>query len=104
MQFIVFLEETEPIGAEDVLIDMTFDDLYQRFCSWRIKLNDMTTWDKPQVQAMFRPVVGTVRKSVRLPNKSYPVKVPVITGLKPDVQDYLDVLKEDTDAATMVAD
>lgn len=104
VQYVMMLEESSPNGAADVLIDMEFDDLFQGFCSWRVKQNDLTAWDKPTVQAMFRPVVVTIRKSIRKANKSYPVKVPVITGLKPDVQDYLDALKEEADATIVVGD
>jgi phage/plasmid-associated DNA primase len=104
VQFVVHLEETEALGAEALLVDMEFEDMYQKFCSWRIKLNDLSTWDKPQVQAMFRPVVVTTRKSIRKAGKPHPVKVPVITGLKPDIQDYLNVLKEEADATTVVDD
>lgn len=102
VQFVVYLEETEPLGAEATLIDTTLDDLVSRFQSWRLKVNDLTAWDKAALHSMFRPVLSTERRSTRVAGKNYPVKVRTITGIKHDVLDYLESLKEDTDAPTLV--
>lgn len=95
LQFVVYLEETEPLGAEATLIDMSIDDLVQRFQSWRVRCNDLAVWDKAALINMFNPVVQTERRSTRMPGKSYPVKVRHITGLKQDAIDLLKATKEE---------
>lgn len=102
MQFIVYMEETEPLGAEATLVDMTIDDLTSRFQSWRLKLNDLTVWDKPVVINMFRHVLHTDRKSHRVAGKTYPVKVRYITRLKQETLDLLASVREEADATTVV--
>jgi phage/plasmid-associated DNA primase len=104
VQFVVYLEETEPLGAEATLLDTPFDDLVQKFQSWRLKVNDLTAWDKASLINMFRPVLSTERRSTRLAGKAYPVKIRTITGIKHDVLEYLNALKEETDATTVVDD
>jgi hypothetical protein len=102
MQFAVYLEETEPLGAEQTLINMTIDELVQRFSSWRVKVNDLTSYDKAGLANMFRHAVQTARVSQRINGK--PVKVRVITGLKQDTLDLLAATKEEEDASTTVVD
>jgi hypothetical protein len=102
MQFAVYLEETEPLGAEQTLINMTMDELVQRFSSWRVKVNDLTSYDKAGLANMFRHAVQTARVSQRIAGK--PVKVRVITGLKQDTLDLLAATKEEEDASTAVVD
>ena len=104
VQFIVHLEETTPLGAEATLLDTPFDDLVLQFQSWRLKVNDLTAWDKSALIHMFRPVLRTERRSTRLAGKNYPVKVRTITGIKHDMLEYLYTLKEEEDATTVVDD
>ena len=102
VQFIVHIEETEPTGAEGILVGEPFDDLVQRFQSWRLKQNDLTAWDKTSLLSMFRPVLSVVRKSARVQGNTSPVKIRVVTGIKQEVADYLLSLKEDTHATVVV--
>ena len=104
VQFVVYLEETEPLGAEATLVNTTFDELVLKFQSWRLRVNDLAVWDKAALANMFRPVLQTERRSTRLAGKSYPVKVRTITGIKHDVLEYLTTLKEDINATTVVDD
>lgn len=101
-QFLAYLEETEPLGAEEVLVDQPFDDLVQRFQSWRLKVNDLTSYDKQGLHHMFRPVLNTKRRSARVENKPTPVNIRYITGLKQEAMDFLDTLKEEADATAVV--
>jgi phage/plasmid-associated DNA primase len=102
VQYIVHLEVTEPLGAEATLVDMTLDELVQKFQSWRLQQNDLTVWDKSAVNNMFRHVVHTDRKSHRVAGKTYPVKVRYITRLKQEALVLLSSLKEDSNAITVV--
>jgi hypothetical protein len=104
VQFMVHLEETSPLGAAATLVDAPFEELVQKFQSWRLKVNDLTSWDGAALHNMFRPVLRTERRSIRLAGKNYPVKVRVIAGIKPDVLEYLDSLKEELNATTVVDD
>lgn len=101
-QFLAHLEETEPLGAEEVLVDQPFDDLVQRFQSWRLKVNDLTVYDKQTVHHMFRPVLNTQRRSARIAHKSTPTKIRFVTSLKQEAMEFLSTLKEDTDATAVV--
>jgi phage/plasmid-associated DNA primase len=103
VQFLVHLEETDPAGAVVRVVDEPFDTLVQMFKSWRIKVDDLTVYDKSTVFSMFNPVLHTVRKSARGPGQSV-VKVRVITGVKPDMLELLESLKEDINAITVVDD
>lgn len=106
LQFIVHLEETDPLGAEAVLIGTDFNNLVQMFQSWRLKLNDLTVWDRPALFALFKPVISHQRKSARVAGKPNPVKVTVITGFKQETLDLLASLREEDadDTAAVVAD
>jgi hypothetical protein len=104
VQFVVHLEETEALGAEATLVDAPFDDLVTKFLSWRLQVNDLTAWDKSSLLSMFNPVLSTARKSARIAGKTNPVKVRTITGLKSEVLVYLESLKEDVHATTVVDD
>jgi len=105
VQFVVHLEETDPLGAEAALVDQPFDSVVQQFTSWRVKSNDLTVFDKAGLMSMFGPVLHLKRKSARVPGKSSPVKVHYITGIKADTLEYLVSLKEEDNASTpMVED
>jgi hypothetical protein len=105
MQFVLYVDETDPLGAETALIDQPFDTLVQRFQSWRLKINDLSVWDKATLINAFRPVLHTTRKSVRIAGHSSPQKVRVISGFKQDTLDLLASVKEDDNVSTpMVED
>lgn len=72
--------------------------LVQKFHSWRLKENDLTTWAEPDVQALFGPLLNTERKT-----KSTPVgprKVRLITSLKTEATAFIESLKGDPDAGS----
>lgn len=103
LQFLLYVEETDPLGAEAVLVGESFDTLVQLFQSWRLKSNDLTVWDKSTLINMFRPVLSTVRKSKRPNGRANPIKILVIGGFKPDTLELLEALKEEeADAITVV--
>ena len=104
LQFVLHLEETDPLGAEAVLIGMQLDELVQRFSSWRLLVNDITSYDKAGLISLFRPVLITERRSARAAGHSSPVKVRFITGLKADALELLASTKEDDNATTVVDD
>lgn len=102
MQFIKYLQDTEPTGAVSVLGEQ-MDQLVQGFQAWRIKENDLTTWAEPDVQALFLPLVTSERKSVRIDGQ--PRKVRVVTSFKSEAQSFIETLKEDSDdLEALVAD
>jgi hypothetical protein len=105
MQYILYVEETEPLGAEAALIGQPFSVVVQGFQTWRLKLNDLQVWDTPMLLSLFRPVLQHVRKSARQPGKSLPVKVRYITEFKQDTLDLIASVKEEEDVSTpMVED
>ena len=102
LQFVVYLEETEPLGAEDELVGMWFDDLVSKFKSWRLNLNDIGVYDRGDMNKLFEPYVETKRSSKRPAPKQAGVSMQRITKLKPDTLELLAFLKEENNAATMV--
>lgn len=105
LQFIMHLEETEPLGAEATLVGMTLHDLTSRFQSWRLKNNDIGSWEMPAVAALFRPLLVTDRKSGRVKSKATPVKIRYVSAVKSETLIVLQSMKEDEDThATAVVD
>lgn len=104
IQFLAYLEETEPLGAEETLIDAPFDELVSRFQSWRLKQGDMSVFDKQSLMVMFRPVLNTKRRSSRMAGKPSPVNIRCISSIKQEALDFLDTLKESTYATVVVDD
>lgn len=102
LQFVVHLEETGALGAEDELVGMWFDDLVSRFSSWRTSLLDMSVYDRGDMNSLFGPYVETKRGSKRPTPKQNGVSMQRIVKLKPDTLDLLDFLKEENNATTVV--
>ena len=101
LQFLLYMEQEDPFGAEAVF-DMPFDEVAQKFSSWRVKLNDLTTWDKNSVFDEFRPFILSDRKAQRV--NGQPRKVRYITGFTKEARDLLDNMKEEAHATTVVDD
>lgn len=104
LQFIKFIEETDSEGA-DVLIDMEFSELVQRFQAWRIKENDLRPWPEPEVLNVFRPSLYTDRKSRRV--GGVPRKVRIITAFTKETLQFIETLRgedADVDTASVVED
>lgn len=94
LQFLKYLDESDPLGV-DGLMDTSITELTQRFQAWRIKENDVSVWNEPDVATLFQPVLSTDRKSMRV--NGTPRKVRVVTGLKPEAEAFLETLKGDED-------
>lgn len=90
LQFIKWVEESDPLGAPS-LLGAPVADLVSRFRSWRLKENDLGTWAEPDVQALFQPLIHTERKTQRV--NGAPRKVRIATAFKPEVVTFLNSLK-----------
>ena len=101
LQFLLYMEQENPLGAEAVF-DMPFDEVAQKFSSWRVKLNDLNVWDKNSVFDEFRPFILSDRKAQRV--NGQPRKVRYITGFTKEARDLLDNMKEEAHATTVVDD
>ena len=101
LQFLLYMEQENPLGAEAVF-DMPFDEVAQKFSSWRVKLNDLNVWDKNSVFDEFRPFILSDRKAQRV--NGQPRKIRYITGFTKEARDLLDNMKEEADATTVVDD
>lgn len=99
MQFILYVEQNEPLGA-DTLIGMTTLELTSRFQSWRIQEGDISNWSEPNVVDLFRPSVVLTRRSKRI--NGQPRKVKVITEFKKETIDFLQLMKGDTNEVSVV--
>jgi hypothetical protein len=104
MQFLMHVEETDPLGAEAALLGMEFAELTKLFSSWRLKLNDLSVWDPVAVAQLFRPVLLSERRSKRVAGKSHPSKVRVVTGFTQDALDLLAAQRVEVDDDVMVGD
>lgn len=101
MQFIKYVEETDPLGATSML-GVPLQDLTKLFQSWRLKENDLGTWSDPDVQAQLLPFLNTERRGVRIDGK--PRKIRVVTSFKAEATAFLESLKEvDADEALINA-
>lgn len=103
LQYIVMLEQTEPLGAIETLAGMELRELTSRFASWRLKQNDISPWTEESVKEQFQPYVIFDRKSWR-PKGGNPTKIAVVSELRPGALSILMTLKEEADVPAVVAD
>lgn len=101
LQFITYIAETDPLGEES-LIGLPFEDVVQMFQSWRLKLNDLSSWDMQTVLRLFRPVMSTERKSVRRGGGVR--KMRVVTKFSQETLELLELQKEDVHGDDTVVD
>jgi putative DNA primase/helicase len=104
LQFIKFIEETDPMGSASLLGE-EMSSLVAQFQSWRIRENDLGTWAEPDVQALFQPLVNTERQSRRVEGK--PRKVRIVTSFKSEAHAFIETLKgvdTDEDIEAILAD
>jgi len=101
LQFLAYLEETEPLGAAATVVGMDLAELVVRFRDWRHKEMDLSTWSDPDIVAQFNPLVNTERRSKRVNGK--PRKVKVVVSLRSEASAYIDTLKGDEDDAAVIA-
>lgn len=90
LQYIKYVEENETFGAA-TLIGWTATELAQRFQSWRLSQNDLSTWAEPDVLRLFGPLITTERKSDR--QGAQVKKVRVVTSFKVEANDFINSLK-----------
>jgi phage/plasmid-associated DNA primase len=107
LQFLKYVEETDVEGAVG-LLEIAMPDLVQRFQSWRVRENDLSTWAEPDVLALFNSLVNTERRTKGRVGGT-PRKVRVLTSFKPEARAFLDSLMEGADdeqalEAALVAD
>ena len=90
LQFVKFVEENDPLRA-DVLMDMDFAELVQRFQAWRLMENDLRSWPEPEVLNIFRSALTTGRKSRRV--DGHPRKIRYVTSLAKETLLFIDTLR-----------
>lgn len=89
LQYVMHLENSNPQGADD-LIGTELGDLYQHFCSWRLKQNDLSVWEDMSVKRMFNDIVDWRRTTKRDPVTQSFKGVYTVTGFKRDALAFLD--------------
>ena len=101
LQYVLYVDDTDPLGA-DALIGTSMDDLCSGFTSWRLKMNDLTSWDAIGIQRLFRHVVNTELRSIRLgAGRGAPVrKKRYITALSQETTELLSMQREEADDST----
>lgn len=101
LQFLKHIHETDLLGIAGV-IGVPIGEVVQKFQSWRLKENDLGTWSEPDVVELFKPLVNTERKSLRVGSQVQ--KVRVVTSLKIEATAFIESLKgEDNDAELLAA-
>jgi phage/plasmid-associated DNA primase len=108
MQFVVYTDETDPMGAE-ALLGEKMDDLVKRFQSWRIKLNDMAVWEKGDVLKQLKHALNVKRRNVRLPGVKTPRGVYFADSFTEEMEGVLELARGaveevDDDVAALVED
>lgn len=101
LPFIEHINLNDPLGA-DTMIGWAFDELVQRFNSWRILEGDTRYWPRGDVMEIFRAYIETNRRSERVAGQ--PRKVTYITGFKSETLVFIAQMKGDEDDATTVVD
>ena len=100
LQFLKYIEETDSLGAMG-LIGSSLDEVVQKFQSWRLKENDIGTWSAPDVAALFKPLLNTERKSVRVDAQVR--KIRVVTSFKDEAAAFIETLEGTDDDAELLA-
>lgn len=100
--FVEWFDQQSSTGA-DALIGKELDDVVRDFQIWR-ELESKDKWDDGTARALLMEQLDTQRKSKRLPGKSGPIKIRVITGFRSQLQEFIDHLHEEAedDDTTMV--
>jgi hypothetical protein len=104
LQFLKQEIENDILGI-DVVLGVQMPLLVQKFQAWRINNNDLASWSEPDVEALFRPLFNTERKSVR--TGADVRKVRVVTSLKSEAAAFVESLKgleEEVDEPAVVED
>ena len=94
LQFLVYTDHHHPLGA-DALIGSDMGEVADLFLAWRLKENDLSSWSRPDITELFRPVLLLQRRSKRINGK--PRKVQEITGFHKDAQELLEMNRGEAD-------
>lgn len=103
LQYVMHLENGSPLGADD-LVGTELNDLYQHFCSWRLKQNDLSVWEDMSVKRMFNDIVDWKRTTKRDPSGTGFKGVYTITGFKRDALAFLDNWRTPVDSKEVDTD
>jgi hypothetical protein len=102
LQFLIHLDETETLPVEDFILGLEFTALAQQFQQWRKSFGDTTPWDTQSLLNLFRPVLTTERKSLRI--NGVPRKARVVAELTHESKLIIQSLREDAHATAVVDD
>jgi hypothetical protein len=94
LQFLVFSDEHHPLGVGG-LVGLSMDEVATAFLQWRLKENDLTSWSRPDIAELFRPVLLLERKSRRVNGK--PRKVQEVKGFHQDAVELLEMNRGEAD-------
>lgn len=105
-QFIAWLDESDPLGAEGLLGE-DLPDVVKQFKHWRVvEMADINTWNDKDVEQMLLPLFVTERKSKRINGR--PRHIRKITNFRPDLAEFITFIRGEEDAdesdTTVVAD
>lgn len=92
LQFIKYIIDNEKDG-ENYFIDLPLDDASERFKSWRVLQNDISTWNVPDINVLLMPHFVTERISKRF-DAATVRKVRVIKDFKQEALTFIQTLKE----------
>jgi phage/plasmid-associated DNA primase len=99
IQFIEYIELNAALMSE-ILVGMDTSELTQRFNAWQLSNGELKAWLEPDVVNLFRPVVNIDRRSKRI--NGMPRKVRAITGFKEEAKLFIDRMRGDANADTLV--
>jgi hypothetical protein len=100
LQYLKRLEESDMLGVNGI-VGQELSEVVSGFQSWRLKENDLSNWAEPDVEALFKPLLNTERKSKRENNKIR--KVRFVVSLKQEAQAFIDTLEGEDDDDTLDA-
>jgi broad specificity phosphatase PhoE len=103
LQYVMHMENADPHGADN-LIGVELNDLYQQFCSWRLKQNDLSVWEDMAVKRLFNDIVDWKRTTKRDPSGVGYKGVYTITGFKRDALAFLDNWRTPDNIEEVVSD
>lgn len=90
LQYLKYLAHHSVMGV-DGLIGTSIEQLTSEFQSWRLKENDISAWPEPDVMNLFKAIVNTERRSVRVNGE--PRKSRIVTSFKPESVAFIKSLK-----------
>lgn len=98
-QFLQYLARTDTTGASWI-IGEDLPTITQRFTSWRLKENDISSWSEADVMKQMNDLIITERKSHRANGKV--TKIRKVTSFKPEAKAILETMEGTEDGADSV--